>query len=80
MSARTISVASILADVATLDAESLAVLRRTLGIVFTNTAEPSEASAHYVAADLPCTNAKPCDKTFRTAKGVAWHLANVKHA
>lgn len=39
----------------------------------------SEASAHYVARDLACAAKKPCAKTFRTAKGVAWHVANVKH-
>ncbi|HZL92307.1 MAG TPA: hypothetical protein VFB99_01645 [Vicinamibacterales bacterium] len=40
----------------------------------------AEASQHYTAKDLPCTAATPCGKTFRTVKGVAWHVANVKHA
>jgi len=44
------------------------------------TAAASEASAHYVAKDLPCTAAKPCVKTFRTQSGLDWHVANVKHA
>lgn len=42
-------------------------------------AESLEASAHYVAQDIPCPHAKPCEKTFRTAKGAAWHVENQKH-
>ena len=42
-------------------------------------AQPSEASAHFKARDIACPAAKPCAKTFRTAKGAAWHVANVKH-
>lgn len=45
----------------------------------TRSGEPSEASLHYVAKDLVCTATKPCAKTFRTAKGAAWHVENVKH-
>lgn len=37
----------------------------------------TEASQHYVNADLPCTSRKPCGKTFRTVKGQTWHLANI---
>lgn len=43
-------------------------------------AEPSEASQHYAAADLPCTATPACEKTFKTASGQAWHAANIKHA
>ena len=40
---------------------------------------PVGASAHWKARDLACIAAKPCSDTFRTAKGQAWHVANIKH-
>ena len=49
-------------------------------IAAARSAAASEASLHYTERDLPCTADKPCTKTFRTAKGVDWHVANVKHA
>ena len=66
-----ITVASLAARIATLEAEN-ATLKAT--------ATPSEASAHYVAADLPCTFAKPCERTFRTVKGQTWHRDNMVKA
>lgn len=39
----------------------------------------SEASAHYMARDIPCNATPRCTKTFRTEKGRDWHTANVKH-
>ena len=38
-----------------------------------------EASAHFRARDIACTLKPACGKTFRTAKGLAWHEANIKH-
>ena len=39
----------------------------------------SSVSAHWTARDLPCSAAKPCKRTFRTAKGRDWHVANIRH-
>lgn len=55
-------------------------VRADLAAARERAAAPSEASLHYVAKDLSCTAAKPCAKTFRTTKGLDWHVANVKHA
>ena len=58
-------------------AELVALVERMLASA---PSAPSEASAHYVNRDIACTAGKPCVKTFRTAKGRDWHVANVKHA
>lgn len=42
-------------------------------------AAPSEASQHWTERDITCNAPKACKKTFRTAGGRDWHVANVKH-
>jgi hypothetical protein len=73
MAARNITVGTILADFATLSAEDMVRVRTALGIVATPR-EMSEASAHYVNADLACSAAVPCARTdLRRAKSAAIH-------
>ena len=59
-------------------AELLARIASLEALIKASPAAPSEASEHFKARDLPCTFAKPCTRTFRTVKGQAWHLANMK--
>ena len=79
MAARTITVATILADIATLGADDVATLRQTLGIA-SRPAASSAASQHWTDRDIACNAPKPCTTVFRTEKGRDWHVANVKHA
>jgi len=66
---------------ATLDAIAAAVTA-ALDAREATTVQPSTAaaSAHWKSRDVACPAAKPCERTFRTVKGAAWHAANVKHA
>lgn len=46
------------------------------------TAESPVAAAtvnHWKAKDLACDAPAPCERTFRTAKGRDWHVANIAH-
>jgi hypothetical protein len=60
-------------------AAAIASLTDALATVAPAAAAPSEASQHFADRDIPCTHATPCEKTFRTAKGRDWHVANTKH-
>jgi len=62
-------------SMATLQAE----IARLTALIEARPTAPSAASSHWQEQDIPCSAAKPCEKTFRTAKGRDWHVANVKH-
>lgn len=61
-------------------AEAVAAALASAPVASSAPVEPSAASAHFKARDITCPARKPCAKTFRTAKGAAWHAANVDHA
>jgi len=56
-----------------------AEIARLTALIEARPTAPSAASSHWLAQDLACSAAKPCEKTFRTVKGRDWHVANVKH-
>ena len=61
-------------------AAQVAALTAALAAAQVAPAAPSEASQHFADRDLPCTFAEPCERTFRTAKGQAWHRENMAKA
>ena len=71
----------------TTQAQAIAALTEqvtALAALVANVATPApartaEASAHFKARDIPCSAATPCAKTFKTAKGLDWHVRNIKH-
>lgn len=82
MAARTITVASVVADFATLSPDDMGRVRAALAIK-TEPRPMSEAAQHFVNRDLPCPDAgdkcRRADGTvrmFRGAKGIAIHREN----